>query len=215
MSPIESSGSRPTDATRRALLNAALVVFAEHGYEAASVRDITGRAKVNQGAITYHFGGKEGLYRDVLRTAREALGAQPLISLVTLDSHDPAQALRLFIRQTLAPLADAPRFKRSLRIFAWEQLKPTAIRQRLSREEPFPAVVLAHAVMRRLMPVADDRALAIATAWLLGQTFTFIRDGQWLVQPPFSLAFDREGIEAVADTIATLSLSGLTNLSSL
>lgn len=195
-------------------MSAALAVFADQGYEAASVRDITGRAKVNQGAITYHFGGKEGLYREVLRTVRDTLGVQPLLSLATLDSHAPAAALRLFIRQTLSPLADTARFRRSLRIFAWEQLKPTRIRQRLSVEEPFPTVALGHAVMRRLLPHADERFVAIATAWLLGQTFTFIRDGEWLVQPPFNLTFDRAGIAAVADSLADLSLKGLENLSS-
>lgn len=213
--PDNDVGSRPTDATRRALMGAALWVFAEHGYETASVREITRRAKVNQGAITYHFGGKEGLYRDVLRTARETLSAQPLIRPDSVQDHEPAMALRLFIRQTLAPLAEAARFRRSLRVFAWEQLKPTKIRQRLSREEPFPTVLLAQAVIRCLMPQADERTLAIATAWLLGQTFTFIRDAEWLVAPPFSLALDRAGVGIIAETLADLSLNGLANLSSL
>ncbi len=195
-------------------MSAALWVFAEHGYEAASVREITGRAKVNHGAITYHFGGKEALYREVLRSVRETLSAQPLISLASMEDHEPAAALRLFIRQTLAPLAEAARVRRSLRVFAWEQLKPTKVRQRLSREEPFPTVLLARAVVRRLMPRADERTLGIATAWLLGQTFTFLRDGEWLAEPPFSLALDRAGVAVIAETLADLSLNGLVNLSS-
>ena len=201
--------NRPTEFTRRALMGAAIVVFSDQGYEAASVRDITGRAKVNQGAITYHFGGKEGLYREVLRAARVALGDQPLLSLESVAAHPPEEALHLFMRQTLAPLAEAARIKRYLRIFAWEQLKPTPIRAQLTRDEPFPTIALAQAVVRRFMPDADPRRTAIATAWLLGQTLTFIRDAEWLAGPPFGLGFDRAGVDDLAATLAALCGQGL------
>jgi AcrR family transcriptional regulator len=52
--------------TVEALLAAALALFAEHGYEGASVRAITARAGANLGAITYHFGSKQALYERVL-----------------------------------------------------------------------------------------------------------------------------------------------------
>jgi AcrR family transcriptional regulator len=58
-----------TDITRQALLDHATDAFAENGFDRASVRDITGRATVNQAAINYHFGGKEALYREILRLA--------------------------------------------------------------------------------------------------------------------------------------------------
>jgi AcrR family transcriptional regulator len=51
-----------TEITRQALLDHATDVFAENGFDRASVREITGRATVNQAAINYHFGGKEALY---------------------------------------------------------------------------------------------------------------------------------------------------------
>lgn len=54
------------DDTRAALLAAARALFAERGYDGASVRAITSRAGANLGAITYHFGSKERLYHDVV-----------------------------------------------------------------------------------------------------------------------------------------------------
>ena len=208
-SPADRHLTRPSDVTRRALISAAVVVFSDHGYDAASVRDITGRAKVNQGAITYHFGGKEGLYREVLRTAREALSGQPLLRPATVGDHPPREALLLFMRQTLAPLAEAARFKRYLRIFAWEQLKPTTVRAQLAREEPFPTIALAACVVRRLAPEADERHVAIATAWLIGQTATFIRDADWLAGPPINLDVRRANVEDLAQTLASLCHGGL------
>ncbi len=48
------------------LLAAARTAFAQHGFDGASVRDITAAAGANLGAITYHFGSKEALYHQVL-----------------------------------------------------------------------------------------------------------------------------------------------------
>jgi AcrR family transcriptional regulator len=44
-------------------------VFAEKGYDAASVREITTVADANLGAVGYHFGSKQSLYDAVLEAA--------------------------------------------------------------------------------------------------------------------------------------------------
>ena len=46
--------------TRERILDAAEAVFMAHGYEGASMRQITGEAGVNLAAVNYHFGSKEG-----------------------------------------------------------------------------------------------------------------------------------------------------------
>ena len=46
---------------RQRLLEAALELFAERGFDGASVRDITERAEVSLGLVNKHFGSKEGL----------------------------------------------------------------------------------------------------------------------------------------------------------
>ena len=48
-------------ATRQRILDAALALFAEHGYERASVRMIAEAADVAQGLLYSHFDGKHGL----------------------------------------------------------------------------------------------------------------------------------------------------------
>ncbi len=52
--------------TREKLLDVAGKLFAEHGYDGTSVRDIIGAANVNLGAITYHFGNKQTLFAESL-----------------------------------------------------------------------------------------------------------------------------------------------------
>jgi AcrR family transcriptional regulator len=53
--------SARSEATRAALVGAALDLFGAKGFDAASTREIAAAAGANIGAIAYHFGGKDGL----------------------------------------------------------------------------------------------------------------------------------------------------------
>lgn len=50
------------DATRKALIDAAIKVFARDGFHAASTRELAHAANVNLALINYYFKGKQGLY---------------------------------------------------------------------------------------------------------------------------------------------------------
>src|SRR5579859_5566475 len=67
------SGADPLahDETRRQLLEAAGGVFAEVGYQNATVREICRRAGANVAAVNYHFGDKENLYGEVIRYSHQ------------------------------------------------------------------------------------------------------------------------------------------------
>ena len=56
--------SRPVTTER--ILDAAERLFADHGFEGTSIRDIVDSAKVNLAAIHYHFRSKEALLEAVL-----------------------------------------------------------------------------------------------------------------------------------------------------
>lgn len=64
------------DATREALLAAAIQVFGRDGYDAASTRSIAQAAGVNQALIGYHFRGKSGLYHAALEHIVERVRAR-------------------------------------------------------------------------------------------------------------------------------------------
>jgi AcrR family transcriptional regulator len=53
--------------TKSSLLEAARKIFSEKGFEGSSVRDICELVGANVSAIKYHFGGKEGLYRECIQ----------------------------------------------------------------------------------------------------------------------------------------------------
>ena len=58
---------RDASGTREALLAAGAELFAENGYEGVPVSSIAAKAAVNKAMINYHFGGKRGLYRAIVR----------------------------------------------------------------------------------------------------------------------------------------------------
>jgi len=62
------------DNNRKKLLRAASELFAEKGYDAVSTRDLCARAEVNVAAISYYFGGKEGLYLEVFQIYARRIG---------------------------------------------------------------------------------------------------------------------------------------------
>jgi len=61
---MANSETDPSSRTR--LLEAAILCFAEKGFDATGIRDIALRAKANSALVQYHFGGKTGLYAQAL-----------------------------------------------------------------------------------------------------------------------------------------------------
>lgn len=82
------------EATRRALIEAALKLFGENGYNSVSTRTIADAASANIGSIAYHFGGKAGLRLAAAEfvAARIAATAAPVIETAHMPS-DPDTAV--------------------------------------------------------------------------------------------------------------------------
>lgn len=201
---------KSTEITRQALLDHAADVIAESGYAGASVREITCRASVNQAAINYHFGGKEALYREVLRLAVAALGDASLLDEDTINCVSRDEAVRLFIRQQVTPLLKHGQVSRYLQIFAWETLAPTAVYLDFIASETLPILDQAQHIVRRFLPAAASREeVAIATIWLTQQVTPFIRHYDTLSQPPLSLKLDHHFIERLVADISRMAVAGL------
>ncbi|UVF21186.1 CerR family C-terminal domain-containing protein [Microvirga terrae] len=207
--------SRASERTREALIEAAAIVFAEKGYEGGSVRDITRKAGANQAAITYHFGGKEGLYREVLRVAFAALKESDVLDAERLDVLEPREALRLFVRQMLLPLLKRTVLARYIRILNWEILQRTDIFQDLAMAENASLVTSAERLVRRFLgEEASAEEVAVASLWLLHQGFIFVRDYEYLTRPPHNLKVDESFVDRLADFLTRLLASGLAGATS-
>ena len=106
---------------RRRLLHVAGEVFAEHGFRAATTREITERAGVNLAAINYHFRDKAELYASALR---EAYCAAELIAMPP-RAGTPRERLRTFLAAMLTYLLDPKRPAWQNRLIIRELSEPT------------------------------------------------------------------------------------------
>lgn len=104
----EPKPSRGSESTRRALLSAGASLFAEKGFDGASVDEIARRAHVNKAMISYHFGGKEGLY-DAILAAAVAPAAERLRQLAASDL-PPREALGRYIETFVEIAQKNPHF---------------------------------------------------------------------------------------------------------
>lgn len=73
-----SAERRPTKAR---ILDASERLFAEHGYEGASLRDIASAAKVEVALVSYHFGPKQELFEHIIARRGEAHAERVLAAL--------------------------------------------------------------------------------------------------------------------------------------
>jgi AcrR family transcriptional regulator len=90
--PPNADGQR----TRQAILDAALVLFAEKGFYGTSLRDVAGAVGIRESAIYNYFAGKEALF-EALLSAESALKAEQLGTVLDAPRGD---------RETLEQLAD-------------------------------------------------------------------------------------------------------------
>jgi AcrR family transcriptional regulator len=201
--------TRPSDITRERIMKAAERLFAERGYDATSIRAIVAKARVNQAAINYHFDGKDGLYREVLRLAFGALTEQQLEHADEMKAMSREAALAEFIRRQLRPLLGRDEYSRHMRILNWETVRPTAVFRKLLSEEAAPFMGLAVELVRRFQPEADQRTLVAAAVWLLGQCSVFLRNREQLADLPLGLVLDESGVEWLTQTVSRWATGGL------
>ncbi len=109
------------EASKQAILEAAEAVFAEKGYDAASLQEICDLAGVTRGLPNYFFGSKEKLYHAVLD--RAFTRSQDLITFIHEQAHTPEanihKILRVVIERLFDDLTAHPTF---IRLTAWEAL---------------------------------------------------------------------------------------------
>lgn len=201
------------DDTRRRILEAAGPLFAEKGYEATNVREITTRAGANQASINYHFGSKEKLYVEAVRYAGSNCDQAFPMPQPPADA-TPEQQLRGFITVMLHRMLDpnVPPWHRQLimrelaepRHGACEAFVQAFIR---------PSFDMLLGVLRRLVPadVSAER-LNLLGGSIVGQCLHYhhcrhvIRE---LVGEREHAGYD---IDKLADHIFTFSLAALRGL---
>jgi AcrR family transcriptional regulator len=117
------------DPTKERILDTAEVLFAQRGYQAVSIREITACADCNLAAVNYHFGNKQNLYVEVFRCrwVPRAKRVQESFkeSLAGQNNFSATAIVRSLARAFLeGPLSDEERLRHS-QLMTREMAQPT------------------------------------------------------------------------------------------
>jgi AcrR family transcriptional regulator len=117
--------------THDALIKAGGELFAAHGFDAVSVRQISTQAHANVAAVNYHFGGKQGLYNEIIRfmvSRRRQIKIKDILEAHPEWSKGPegyARALHEYVRAQLFLVFDKNEPQWLSRLWLREISQPT------------------------------------------------------------------------------------------
>lgn len=139
------------ESTRSRILDAAGIVFADHGFEKATIREICKQAEVNLAAVNYHFGDKSGLYKETIRHAHRLAADQvPLPQWASGTS--PQEKLRDFVRMMIHRMLVVHGFPWQARLMMREVTQPTGVCQELTEEYIRPHFQILLKIIDELVP---------------------------------------------------------------
>jgi len=192
------------DATREALIEAAVELFGREGYHAASNRKLAEVAQVNPALIGYHFGSKKGLYLAVFEHIAERMGQRmgPVAEAVESEidaAAASAEALLAHLHRLLDQFVAMITAEESA---AWARL---IVREQQDPTEAFD--VLYQGVMGRVLSLitrliagirgqkTDSKAARLTALTVLGQAIVFRVARATVVR---QLGWERIGPEEIA-----------------
>ncbi|OWV65166.1 TetR family transcriptional regulator [Mameliella alba] len=88
---------------RQVILDKAELLFADHGFNGAKVRDIATESGVNQALVRYYFGSKQDLFDAVVRRRGSVISGARHVLLDELLSRDVAPTVSELVRCYLRP----------------------------------------------------------------------------------------------------------------
>jgi TetR/AcrR family transcriptional regulator, regulator of cefoperazone and chloramphenicol sensitivity len=198
------------ESTREKILNAAGEVFAEEGFEGATIRAITERAGVNLAAVNYHFRDKAELYAKVVS---EACSVQAALKDAMAEGADsPEGRLRSIVHHFVRYLLDPSR--------------PDWMRRLKAREMANPTAALDELVEKNLRPLRDNflrptlrdltngcftqRELGLIASSVMSQCLYFLQYQPIIerLNPDF-----KYNVAEIADHVTRFSLAGIREMS--
>jgi len=152
----ELSGGAPSG-TRARLLEAAGLLFAAHGFEGTTGKQICEHAGVNPAAVNYHFGGLEGLYEAVLVEARErVLGPQDRLIELMDAPIPPEDKLRTLIALVVRGVLATGRSSWILRLVSREVIRPSGVGEKFLVSTARPRVERVRALVGEMIGLPTD-----------------------------------------------------------
>jgi AcrR family transcriptional regulator len=192
---------------RHRLLEAGQAAFADRGFDGATVRDICRRAGVNIAGVTYHFGGKEGLYVEAVKHAHTCAARMDDFP-VPPPGTPPADKLRVFIREMVGRM-HAPAGTTAMKLMMREAADPGRAVGVVVDEFIRPVAFALRGILRELLPGLDEPRLLATGFSVIGQILFYRQN-----RPVSELIFGKAAVDAldvnlVTDHVTRFTLAAL------
>lgn len=199
--------------TRERLLKVAEMLFAQKGYDAVSVREITTAARCNLAAVNYHFGNKKSLYLHMFRE-RWMSRAQRILAcfeenLATRGGATPASVIQSLAEAFIkGPLTDEERLYH-FQLMARELIKPTEAFDMVASEVMLPFFKRGEQRLRPYLSGTMDEERALLNMLSIIAMVIYFNFARMPVSKIMGHAYDEPFKDRLVRHIVTFCLSGL------
>jgi AcrR family transcriptional regulator len=197
------------DGTRTKLLDAAGHVFADFGYQGATVREICARAGVNIALVNYYFGDKLELYTEVLR---HSIGASEngIVQMAIRSDAPSEQALRELIFAMLQRVCRGDRPGWHFRLMVHEFAQPTPAMSTVIDETMRPIYERFRELIGAILHLpADHDKTRLCAHSVIAQVVHYVHSRHVLARLWPELEMNSARVEQISAHIADFSLAYL------
>jgi AcrR family transcriptional regulator len=201
--------------TRLRILDAAEALFTQYGFEATTLRQITGAAAVNLAAVNYHFGSKEELIREVFRRRLTWLNQQRLQELDRLEAQaggaplKPSRILEAFFGVALRMAGDTRGGGRSfMRLLGRTYSKPSEFVRGFLAEEYAAVLARFKAALVKALPGVPGEEILWRFHFMLG-AMSYAISGTDALHMVAEDALDDSDAEALYARLMSFLIGGL------
>lgn len=174
---VKRTQTERSEATREALVEAARVLFAEHGYAGVGTEEIVRAAGVTRGALYHHFDDKRELFAAVYERVEVELAERIAAGALAANAESPLEAMRagaeMFLAACTEPAVQQIALLDGPAVLGWDRWREIAAEHGLGLiEASLQVAIEAGAIVAQpvrplahvLMGALDEAAMLVARA---------------------------------------------------
>lgn len=160
--------------TKDRILDAAIDLFAQNGFNGTSVRDIAKNVGIKEGSVYNHFKGKDGILAEILEgyttnMEKTLITAEEIDERLDTITHEEfwRRGLALFMVQTSDPRIEKTSLIVSHEMFRDERARDVALQELFTRQQGSVELIFTRMKLKGLLGDVEPRDLTLAYAYAM------------------------------------------------
>lgn len=195
--------------TRRRIIQAAEKLFAEKGFQAMTLREVTRQARVNLAAVNYHFGSKTALMREVIGGYVIPVNAERLLRLDALCArHAPGPApVEAIFDSLIRPLFEQAAHSNFPQVVGRAMSEPAQFMREMHKEFFIALSIRYMQELQRSCPQLDETTIKyryfLAVSTMIGTVMDQVR-----LENLFGCKLEPANLDKVVDELVQFVAAG-------